>query len=54
MEEKVICVFMPNFWIEKAATHADLGDYVTCFDCLEEAKSRTDEDDEYFNLYVGK
>ena len=27
MEEKVICTFMPEFWIEKSFVEAKMGDY---------------------------
>ena len=52
MEEKAICIFLSDFWLEKAKVHAELGDYVTAFECIVLARSRTEDNDTYSNLYA--
>lgn len=46
MEEKAIATFMPEFWIEKALVYGEIGDYVNCFESLDLAQSRVEEDQE--------
>lgn len=46
MEEKVICTFLPAFWLSKAHYLAECGDYRNCFECLEEARSRNGIEDQ--------
>lgn len=40
MEEKAICTFMPEYWILKAEYLADVGDFASAFESIEEAYLR--------------
>lgn len=54
MEEKVICTFLAAFWMSKAQIYAEIGDYSNCFESVELAKSRTEEEEVYSVVYAGK
>lgn len=40
MEEKSICLFLGNYWINKAETLAEMGECKNAFLCIQEAQSR--------------
>jgi hypothetical protein len=44
MEEKAICTFLSAYWIHKAEYLADIGDYIGCFECIEDANSRSEDE----------
>lgn len=53
MEEKSICVFLGNYWINKAETLAKMGDFKNAFLCIQEAESRIGIS-EYMIINLGK
>jgi hypothetical protein len=40
MEEKSICIYLANYWTNRAFAFADIGDFRDALLCLKEAQSR--------------
>ena len=53
MEEKSICIYLGNFWLNQSQVLAEMGDFSNSFLCLKEAISR-DHIEKYSVYYAAK
>ena len=44
MEDKAICLHLPQFWLSYSETYAEMGHFKNAYLCLKEALSRRDTD----------